>query len=190
MRRRSDGGPARNLGPGTANRPGAAAWSCSAPAPTRSRGGRAQKLTDAPRYAELIKRTQWWGRQMLIWGVHVHVGISSAAKVMPIMTSLLNYYPHLLALSASSPWWAGRRHRLCQQPGDDVSAVADCGSAVSFSDLVGVRRLRVRPEEDRHHRPYGRNPLGHKAVAASRALSRCGSATACRTCASWPLWSR
>ncbi|WP_414686289.1 glutamate--cysteine ligase [Mycobacterium sp.] len=66
-----------------------------------------QKLTDAPRYAELIKRTQWWGRQMLIWGVHVHVGISSAAKVMPIMTSLLNYYPHLLALSASSPWWGG-----------------------------------------------------------------------------------
>lgn len=67
----------------------------------------AQKLTDAPRYAELIKRTQWWGRQMLIWGVHVHVGISSAHKVMPIMTSLLNYYPHLLALSASSPWWGG-----------------------------------------------------------------------------------
>jgi carboxylate-amine ligase len=66
-----------------------------------------QKLTDAPRYAELIKRTQWWGRQMLIWGVHVHVGISSAAKVMPIMTSLLQYYPHLLALSASSPWWGG-----------------------------------------------------------------------------------
>jgi len=67
----------------------------------------AQKLTDAPRYAELIKRTQWWGRQMLIWGVHVHVGVSSAHKVMPIITSLLNQYPHLLALSASSPFWSG-----------------------------------------------------------------------------------
>jgi carboxylate-amine ligase len=67
----------------------------------------AQKLTDAPRYAELIKRTQWWGRQMLIWGVHVHVGVSSAQKVMPIITSLLNQYPHLLALSASSPYWDG-----------------------------------------------------------------------------------
>lgn len=66
-----------------------------------------QQLTDAPRYAELIKRTQWWGRQMLIWGVHVHVGISSAHKVMPIISSLLNHYPHLLALSASSPFWAG-----------------------------------------------------------------------------------
>jgi carboxylate-amine ligase len=67
----------------------------------------AQKLTDAPRYAELIKRTQWWGRQMLIWGVHVHVGISSAHKVMPIISSMLNHYPHLLALSASSPYWGG-----------------------------------------------------------------------------------
>ena len=64
-----------------------------------------QKLTDAPRYAELIKRTQWWGRQMLIWGVHVHVGVSSPDKVMPVMSSLLNWYPHLLALSSSSPWW-------------------------------------------------------------------------------------
>ena len=66
-----------------------------------------QQLTDGARYAELIKRTQWWGRQMLIWGVHVHVGISSPDKVMPIMSSLLHWYPHLLALSASSPWWAG-----------------------------------------------------------------------------------
>lgn len=65
------------------------------------------ELTDGQRYAELIKRTQWWGRQMLIWGVHVHVGISSANKVMPIITSLLNHYPHLLALSASSPFWDG-----------------------------------------------------------------------------------
>lgn len=67
----------------------------------------AEQLTDAPRYAELIKRTQWWGRQMLIWGVHVHVGVSSAHKVMPIITSLLDQYPHLLALSASSPFWDG-----------------------------------------------------------------------------------
>lgn len=65
----------------------------------------AQELSEGHRYAELINRTQWWGRQMLIWGVHVHVGVSSAHKVMPIISSLLNQYPHLLALSASSPWW-------------------------------------------------------------------------------------
>lgn len=67
-----------------------------------------QLLTEGHRYAELIERTQWWGRQMLIWGVHVHVGISHRDKVLPILGSLLNYYPHLLALSASSPMWAGQ----------------------------------------------------------------------------------
>lgn len=67
-----------------------------------------QLLTEGHRYAELIERTQWWGRQMLIWGVHVHVGIDHRDKVLPILDALLNYYPHLLALSASSPMWAGQ----------------------------------------------------------------------------------
>jgi carboxylate-amine ligase len=66
-----------------------------------------QQLTEGHRYEELIKRTQWWGRQMLIWGVHVHVGMPARDRVMPVLSSLLNYYPHLQALSASSPIWAG-----------------------------------------------------------------------------------
>ena len=67
----------------------------------------AQQLTAGHRYEELINRTQWWGRQMLIWGVHVHVGMPEKKRVMAVLSSLLNYYPHLQALSASSPIWAG-----------------------------------------------------------------------------------
>ena len=66
-----------------------------------------QLLTPGPRYEELINRTQWWGRQMLIWGVHVHVGVPHRAHVLPIVSSLLNHFPHLQALSASSPMWSG-----------------------------------------------------------------------------------
>lgn len=66
-----------------------------------------QQLTEGHRYEELINRTQWWGRQMLIWGVHVHVGLPEKARVMPVLSALLNHYPHLQALSASSPIWAG-----------------------------------------------------------------------------------
>ena len=66
-----------------------------------------QQLTEGHRYEELINRTQWWGRQMLIWGVHVHVGLPEQERVMPVLSALLNQYPHLLALSASSPIWAG-----------------------------------------------------------------------------------
>ena len=67
----------------------------------------AQELSAGHRYEELINRTQWWGRQMLIWGVHVHVGLPERDRVLPVLSSLLNYYPHLQALSASSPIWAG-----------------------------------------------------------------------------------
>ncbi|UUW92067.1 glutamate--cysteine ligase [Pimelobacter simplex] len=66
-----------------------------------------QQLTEGHRYAELINRTQWWGRQMLIWGVHVHVGLPEKSRVLPVLNGLLTYYPHLQALSASSPIWMG-----------------------------------------------------------------------------------
>ena len=66
-----------------------------------------QLLTPGHRYEELIERTQWWGRQMLIWGVHVHVGIGHRDQVIPVVSSLLNHFPHLQALSASSPMWSG-----------------------------------------------------------------------------------
>lgn len=66
-----------------------------------------QQVTDKQRYATLIDRTQWWGRQMLIYGVHVHVGIEDRDKVLPISRAMLTHYGHFQALSASSPFWGG-----------------------------------------------------------------------------------
>ena len=66
-----------------------------------------QKVTDKQRYATLIDRTQWWGRQMLIYGVHVHVGIEDRAKVLPLSRAMLTVFGHIQSLSASSPFWGG-----------------------------------------------------------------------------------
>lgn len=66
-----------------------------------------EAVTPADRYGKMIDRTQWWGRQMLIYGVHVHVGLDDVRKAMPVLDGLVNYVPHFLALSASSPFWAG-----------------------------------------------------------------------------------
>lgn len=66
-----------------------------------------EAVTPADRYGKMIDRTQWWGRQMLIYGVHVHVGLDDVRKAMPVVDGLVNYVPHFLALSASSPFWAG-----------------------------------------------------------------------------------
>jgi len=68
-----------------------------------------QTVTDKTRYHKLIERTQWWGRNMMIWGIHVHVGVDDVNKVFPIINALALYLPHLQALSASSPFWAGER---------------------------------------------------------------------------------
>ncbi|WP_431800965.1 glutamate--cysteine ligase [Microbacterium sp. bgisy203] len=68
-----------------------------------------QEVTDKTRYHTLIERTQWWGRNMMIWGIHVHVGVEDVNKVLPIIGALSTYLPHLQALSASSPFWAGER---------------------------------------------------------------------------------
>lgn len=68
-----------------------------------------QAVTDKTRYHTLIDRTQWWGRNMMIWGIHVHVGVEERRKVMPLIRALSGYLPHLQALSASSPFWAAER---------------------------------------------------------------------------------
>lgn len=66
-----------------------------------------QDVTDKERYVTLLDRTGIFGRQLLIWGVHMHVGIDDPAKALPILDALLGYYPHLQALSASSPFFDG-----------------------------------------------------------------------------------
>lgn len=66
-----------------------------------------QRVTDSHRYAELVNRTQYWGRQMLLFGTHVHVGVESREKVLPILNALMTRSAHLQALTAASPFWSG-----------------------------------------------------------------------------------
>lgn len=70
-----------------------------------------QLVTSSERYETLVDRTQWWGRQMTIYGTHVHVGIDNGAKLIPITNALLAYAGHILALSSSSPYWEGEETR-------------------------------------------------------------------------------
>ncbi|HVT63827.1 MAG TPA: glutamate--cysteine ligase [Mycobacteriales bacterium] len=66
-----------------------------------------QQISPNPRYAQLVEQMQWLARRLQIFGVHVHVGVRSPDKVIPIVNALTAYIPHFLALSASSPYWVG-----------------------------------------------------------------------------------
>ncbi|HET7487294.1 MAG TPA: glutamate--cysteine ligase [Acidimicrobiales bacterium] len=67
-----------------------------------------QVVSPDPRYHNLIEEMQWMASRLQIFGIHVHVGVRSAARAIAIANALASYIPHLLALSASSPYWQGK----------------------------------------------------------------------------------
>lgn len=71
-----------------------------------------QQVSPFGRYPELVRFLQDVGRQLLVFGMHVHVGIEDHELLIEIMNQLRYFLPHLLALSTSSPFWHGRETGL------------------------------------------------------------------------------
>ncbi len=93
-----------------------------------------QPVSDKERYFKLIDRTQWWGRQMVIYGVHVHVGLDSRDKALPVLDGLINYFPHFQALSASSPFWGGEDTGYASQRALMFQQLPTAGLPFQFPD--------------------------------------------------------
>ena len=101
-----------------------------------------QRVTpDKPRYDTLIDRTRWWGRQMMIWGVHVHVAVEDRRKVLPIIDGLLTYLPHFQALSASSPFWAGENTGYASNRALMFQQLPTAGLPPQFSEWSQYERM-------------------------------------------------
>lgn len=69
---------------------------------------RDQEVTPTERYYGLINLLQDMARQLVTFGLHVHVGVDSGDKAIAICDLLVPYLPVLLALSANSPCWDAR----------------------------------------------------------------------------------
>jgi glutamate---cysteine ligase / carboxylate-amine ligase len=67
-----------------------------------------QERTEKERYIELEEEFQDVARSILIFGLHVHVGVDSKEQAVILMNQLRTWLPHLLALSSNSPFWTGR----------------------------------------------------------------------------------
>jgi carboxylate-amine ligase len=66
-----------------------------------------QRITAKDRYRALVDQLQYIARTELIFGMHVHAAVDSPDKAIAVTNGLLVHLPHLLALSASSPFWRG-----------------------------------------------------------------------------------
>src|SRR5881296_669623 len=71
-----------------------------------------QEIFDDPRYELLVQELQTVARSLLIFGVHVHVGIADRERQIHIMNASRYFLPHVLALSTSSPFWMGHNTGL------------------------------------------------------------------------------
>lgn len=67
-----------------------------------------QKVTAGERYTEHERNMRDVARQMLVFGMHVHIGIEDPELRIDVMNQSRYFMPHLLALSTSSPFWHGR----------------------------------------------------------------------------------
>lgn len=67
-----------------------------------------QEVSPFGRYPELARFLQDVGRRLLIFGLHVHIGIEDPELRIQVMNRIRYFLPLLLALSTSSPFWHNR----------------------------------------------------------------------------------
>jgi len=71
-----------------------------------------QPITDNERYHILEEDLQDVVRSILIFGLHVHIGMPDRQTLIELMNEVRYFLPHILALSTSSPFWLGRETGL------------------------------------------------------------------------------
>ncbi len=71
-----------------------------------------QKIHEDERYQLLVQELQNVARSLLIFGLHVHVGVGDPERRIHIMNAARYFLPHVLALTTSSPFWLGHNTGL------------------------------------------------------------------------------
>ncbi|HLJ51279.1 MAG TPA: carboxylate-amine ligase [Bryobacteraceae bacterium] len=68
---------------------------------------REQEIYPDERYHTIVEDMKMVARANLIFGLHVHIGVEDRETAIQIMNGARYFLPHLLALSANSPFWLG-----------------------------------------------------------------------------------
>ncbi len=66
-----------------------------------------QVVFPSERFRYVLERNRFLGRRLIIFGLHVHVGMRDGDMAIDMMNAFLMKAPCFLALSGSSPYWRG-----------------------------------------------------------------------------------
>ena len=100
-----------------------------------------QSQTDKERYDDLANALQATARRLLISGMHVHVAVEPEDMRIDLMNQVTYFLPHLLALSTSSPFWAGENTGLMSYRLTVFDALPRTGVPERFESFGEYERL-------------------------------------------------
>jgi glutamate---cysteine ligase / carboxylate-amine ligase len=66
-----------------------------------------QEIFPDERYRVIVEDMQVLARSLLIFGMHIHIGIENRELQIQIMNEMRYFLPHILALTTNSPFWTG-----------------------------------------------------------------------------------
>lgn len=66
-----------------------------------------QDIYPDERYQILLEDMQMLARSLLIFGMHIHIGIENRETQIQLMNEMRYFMPHILAISTNSPFWMG-----------------------------------------------------------------------------------
>ncbi len=113
----------------------------------------AQHHTQKARYDQIAKDLAGTVRRMLICGMHVHCGIEDEDLRIDLMNQVRYFLPHMLALSASSPYWQGEdtgmaSYRLTVFDGMPRTGMPDTFDSWAEYQRVVARLVEIGAVED------------------------------------------
>lgn len=97
--------------------------------------GEHQEVTERRRYTDVAKSLGGPVARQLVFGLHVHVGISSAEKAIHCANGMRRHLPELLALSANSPFWEGQHTGLASTRAQLAGGMPRSGVPPAFSSF-------------------------------------------------------
>src|ERR671936_2401297 len=112
-----------------------------------------QEITEAERYEKIREGLRWVAERVLIFGLHVHVGVVSPHQAIAVANALRTWLPELLELSANSPLWHGRDTGLASTRSKVFDSFPRSGLPPSFAsfeefELLVERGVRTNCFED------------------------------------------
>jgi carboxylate-amine ligase len=95
-----------------------------------------QEIADDPRYHEFVEYAGVSARRQGVNGLHVHIGMPSAEACFHALEGVLPWLPLVLALSANSPFLAGRETGVASNRAEILAQLPRAGAPPAFQSYA------------------------------------------------------